>query len=201
MYKSFISLIISVLLLNPAASIAAATLASATLPLTATEVIDVEKYLDDKGVGIRATSAAGEKLLELGEIGVEDKLFIIDEKASGLAIKDLDGDGTPEIITAAFYGPKASGLYVFKFDAEKRRFAAIKFVNSADPTLSTDFMTSDMRQDGGEDMVIAADGSIVALGMIYPADASSEPVAGLYTWKLAEGSFKLTEKKPVPTDK
>lgn len=198
MKSAFFAILIAVLLANPSTTIAETTLGSDSLTLGGGEKLNITKYLDEKGVGIRAATADGTKICEFGEMGSEDKLFTIDAKATGLAVKDITGDGVAEIITAAFYGPTASGLYVFNYDAASKKLVPVKFLNSDDPELSTDFMVSDVRQENNQDMTVEADGTLQAVGKIYPEDAGSEPVTGLYKFKYADGSFKLSEKKPLP---
>lgn len=200
MKRLFIALLIGALFVSPTAVKGETILSSSTADLGG-EKVSISKYLDEKGVGIRLATAAGAKLAEFGEMGSEDKLFKVDGSAVGLVAKDLTGDGVPEIITAAFYGPAASGLYIFNYDSAKKALVPVKFLNDSDPDLSTDFMVSDIRQDSGDDMVINADGSLTALGKIYPTDGMGEIVDGFYTFKFVDGAFKLSEKKPVPAGK
>ncbi len=175
---------------------AADVLASTYLQLKSSEKpLKIEKILDENGVSVRVYSENGQTLFDSGIIGSENKLFTFEGKAGGIAAHDFDGDGNAEILATAFYGPKASALYVFRFDKTAGNFAPMTFLNDKAPDLSTNFMVSDIRQDDGSDMVVNNDGSITALGMIYAANPEGKPVPGRYTWKLAGNSFKLAEKK------
>ncbi len=198
MKKVLITMVMGLLLAAP--SYAETSLAEDTLTLAGGEKIKVAKYLDDKGVGIRLSTEAGGKIYQHENLGSEDKLFKLDDKGTKLALKDLTGDGIPEILAAAFYGPTASGLYVFSYDAAAKKIVPVKFLNSNSPDLSTECMVSDIRQEDGSDMVINADGSMTAMGMIYPKEPGDEAAPGFYTWKFADGMFKLAETKPMPVD-
>ncbi len=199
MNRLFTAFLFCALMLNPLTSDASTVIASASMQITGMAAdLNIEKCSDDQGISLKISAADGKVLLESGVLGSQDKLFAVGSDATGLTTHDFDGDGTAEVVASAFYGPKASALYVFRYDAAAGKFVPIKFLNSSDPELSTDFMVSDMEQADGQDMVINADHSIVALGMIYPANAEDVPTPGLYTYKLVEGQFKLTEKKPVP---
>ncbi len=180
----------------PGALQAADVLASTSLQLKSSEKpFHIEKILDENGISVRVYAGNGQTLFDSGIIGSENKMFIIDEKACGLAAHDFDGDGNAEILATAFYGPKASALYVFRFDQTAGNFAPMTFLNDKSPDLSTSFMVSDIRQDDGSDMIVKSDGSISALGMIYSDNPEGKPVPGHYTWKYANQGFKLVEKK------
>lgn len=197
MKNTIFAIIISLLLVNSAAIMAETLLATATMELNG-QTINIEKFLGDKGVVLRLSSADGTKLGEFAEMGSEDKLFTADGMLTGLAIKDLTGDGVPEIITAAFYGPTASGLYILNYDSDTKTLVPIKFLNDIDPDLSTEFMVSDISQENNGEMVINEDGSLTSLGKIYPEDIAGEIIPGFYTYKFVDGTFKLIEKKAVP---
>ena len=160
----------------------------------------IEKLNAADGISLKISGNNGDVLFDSGIIGSENKLFVVADLATGLGTFDFDGDGNVEILVSAFYGPKASALYVYRFDQASKKFTPVRFLNSSDPELSTDFMTSDLRQEDGQDMVVKADGSIVALGLIYPAKPDETPVQGLYTWKFSNGEFKLIDKKAVTAD-
>jgi hypothetical protein len=199
MKKLAILFVSALLLANTAISSAESDLGSIKMSLADGASISISKFIGENGIGLRASSASGEKLAEVSGLGSEDKLFILGKETTGLALKDLNNDGNPEILAAAFYGP-ASGLYAFNYDAGKKQLVAIKCLNETDPELSSECVASDIRQDDGQDLVISDDGSVRALGMIYPSDPGAEAVAGFFTYRLDNGAFKLAEKKPVPVD-
>lgn len=158
--------------------------------------ISVEKYLSNDEIGITIATKSGEKLLEMTDLGSEDKMFSVEESATGLLVKDLTGDNVPEVIAAAYYGP-ASALYVFKFDPASKKFAPMKFIDSEDADLHRNFMVSDLPASNGSDMAILADNSLRSMGKIYPSEAGKEIIPGSYLFKFVDGSFKLTETKPL----
>lgn len=197
MKKLIIAFALCVSMFNISSASAAVT-ASQSLQLKAIEgALTVEKHLDENGVVLKVLGADGKEIFASENLGSEDKLFMMGDKAVGLASHDFDADGNPEILVSAFYGPKASGLYVFRYDAAAGKFAAVKFLNPVDAELSTENLVSDVRHESGDDMVVKEDGSLVALGLIYPSEAGQSPIEGLYTWKYADGMFNLVDKKPV----
>lgn len=198
MKKVLITMVMGLMLAAP--SYAETALAEDTLTLAGGEKIKVAKYLDDKGVGIRLSTEAGASMYQHEGLGSEDKLFKLDDKGTKLALKDLTGDGNPEILAAAFYGPTASGLYVFTYDASAKKIVPIKFLNEKSPDLSTECMVADIGQEDGSDMVVNSDGSLTAMGLIYPTEPGDASTPGFYTWKFADGMFKLAETKPMPVD-
>ncbi|HNX75559.1 MAG TPA: hypothetical protein PLM07_13410 [Candidatus Rifleibacterium sp.] len=180
---------------------ASEAIASLSLQLKGIDTpVIIEKLNAADGISLKISGNSDNLLFDSGIIGSENKLFVVADQATGLGTFDFDGDGNVEILASAFYGPKASALYVYRFDPASKKFSPVRFLNSSDPELSTDFMTSDLRQEDGQDMVVKADGSIVALGLIYPAKPDETPVQGLYTWKFSNGEFKLIDKKAVTAD-
>lgn len=159
----------------------------------------VEKRMDNQDLTLRITDADGKQIFVSEILGSQEKLFVIAREATSLAVRDLDDNGSPEIITAAFYGPNASGLYIFSYDEAAKTFKPIQFVHS-EADLTRDFMISDIHQENGEDLVFLADDVVRALGMIYSSEPDIESIAGFYFYKLTDGVFKFIESKPVPTD-
>ncbi|MBU1106644.1 MAG: hypothetical protein KKB51_08270 [Candidatus Riflebacteria bacterium] len=172
------------------------TLASENFELNG-QKMSVEKHIEGQDITLRISDAEGKVIFTSDTLGSEEKLFVIDRKAVSLAVKDLNGDNSPELITAAYYGP-ASGLYIFSYDAASKKFKPIQFVHP-EADLTRDFMVSDMRQENGEDLLFLSNDVVRALGMIYSADSEAEPVAGFYFYKLIDGAFKFVESKPVPS--
>ncbi|MDD3148897.1 MAG: hypothetical protein PHD82_16510, partial [Candidatus Riflebacteria bacterium] len=139
----------------------AAAVASRSLELKAIDgTLSIETHLDTNGVTLKILGAEGKEIFASENLGSEDKLFMMGDQATGLATHDFDGDGNPEILVSAFYGPQASGLYVFRYDTAAGKFAPVKFLNSTDAELSTENLVSDIRQENGSDMVVKEDGSL-----------------------------------------
>ena len=197
MNKLSIAIMLCALFVNPFLT-QAETLSKSSFQLKEPGIeVVVEKFLYEQGVSVKITSAEGKSLLESDSLGSEEKVFTISGNVTSLATHDFDGDGNLEVIAAAYYGPKASALHVFRYDKASEKFGPVKFFNDSDPDLSTDFIASDIRQKNGQDLVVNEDGSIVALGMIYPADAESKAVAGLFTYRMSGGQFRLVDKQSL----
>lgn len=158
--------------------------------------IVAEKYLENNEIMVSITDKSGKSLLDSSPIGNEEKLFLLDGKPTGLAVKDLTGDGIPEVIATAFYGP-ASALYVYRYDEAKNKFAPVIFIDNPDPDLCRDFMVSDLPMEDGSDMQVKADNSLVAMGKIYPENNIQKVTKGLYTYKFEGNGFKLIDRKQL----
>lgn len=158
---------------------------------------NVVKRIDKGTVTLKVLGVDGKEMWASLPLGEQEKLFIIDGAASPLTVKDLTGDGVPEIITAAMTGPETSALYVFKYDGEGKKFVGMNFKYEKEQ-MSRDFMVSDMYQKNGEDIVFMPENQIRALGKIFNEDAG--PTAGFYFFKLTGDEFVCSEITPVPTD-
>lgn len=154
------------------------------------ELLNVKKFKINEEVGLTITNKAGDKLLDISSMGVEEKLFTIKNEAKSIAVKDVTGDGVPEVITTAYYGP-ASALYVFKYDKKTNKFAPIKFIDTNDAEMNRDYMISDMPQDNGYDMTVLANNQLRALGKIYPSTLGEKAKVGYYYFKLDKDGYKL----------
>ena len=154
------------------------------------ETFSVEKYKSNNEVGIVVTTKDGRKVLDLDYMGAEEKLFTLVDKPKSIAIKDLTGDGIPEVIATAYYGP-ASALYVFKYNEKMKKFAPMKFIDSKDAEMNRDFMVSDMPQANGLDMTILANNQLRSLGKIYPTKLGGKTKAGYYYFEARKDNFKL----------
>ena len=131
-------------------------------------------------------------------LGSEEKQFQLDGKPSKLAVADLDGDKIPEILTSAFYGPNASGLYVYKMnDKTKEVKPIVCFDSNEEP--SRDFLVSDIRQEDGGDFQITGKGDVKILGMKYIID--KEPQPANYFFKLSAKGFELEKVELIPPQK
>lgn len=158
---------------------------------------NVIKRIDKNSVTLRVFNAKGEQFWSSDALGEQEKMFVLDGNATGLAIRDLTGDSIPELITAAMTGPDSSALYVFKLDSEAGKFVPMNFKYEKE-NLTRDFLVSDMYQKDGQDFCFLPENLIRALGKIYSEEAA--PVAGFYTFKLTDGAFVCSEVTPVPVD-
>jgi hypothetical protein len=158
---------------------------------------NIVKRIDNNTVTIKVFSRDGKEIWASAPLGEQEKLFIVDDAATALAVKDITGDGKPELITAAMTGPESSALYVFQFDAASAKFNPMNFKYEKE-NLTRDFVVSDMYQKDGQDFVVAADNQIRVLGRIYSEEAA--PVAGFYTFQLAGSDFVCSNVTPVPVE-
>ncbi|MBF0501775.1 MAG: hypothetical protein HQM09_16680 [Candidatus Riflebacteria bacterium] len=171
-------------------------LARATLK-SATGNIDIIKIQHDDGIYLEATATPGKKFWTSDNLGSEDKNFIIGGASATLAIRDIDGDGRDEIVTAAFYGPDASGLYVYRFMDMKTGFVPIaNYSDTGDSEMN--FFVSDIRQESGEDMVINNDGTVRIMGKIYSDNGNTPPMPGYYYYKLKDARYRLFKTEKIP---
>lgn len=158
--------------------------------------LTVKKFFADEEICVEVVDKSGNKLLEMPSMGTREKMFQINGKPASLAIADVTGDGVEEILASAFYGP-ASALYVFKFDSASKKFSPIKFADSDDAELHREFMVSDLPSDNGSDMTVKEDLRLVARGKIYPSSPEESVKAGEYTFKYADGVFKLIKTEEI----
>ncbi len=158
---------------------------------------NIVKRIDSNTVTLKVFSREGKEVWVSAPLGEQEKLFVVDGAATPLAVKDVTGDGTPELITAAMTGPESSALYVFQFDAASAQFAPMNFKYEKED-LTRDFVVSDMYQKDGQDLVITEENQVRALGKIYSEEAA--PIAGFYTFKLSGEAFVCSEVTPVPVE-
>jgi hypothetical protein len=161
------------------------------------QTFKVLKEYKDNSVSLSITTTTGKTIASKPDLGEQEKLFIFAGKATSLAVKDLNGDKVPEIITAAMLGTDRSALYVFSFDAQSKKLSPMSF-SYKKQNLSRDFLVADMYQQNGQDIVFVAENHIRALGKIYkPAG----PIAGFYDFKLSNDDFVCVKISPVPVAK
>ncbi len=162
-------------------------------------VCEVRKLKGEGGITVIVIDQFGNPLWNSDSLGDEDKTFLLGEKPSSLALHDVDGDGTPEILVAAFIGPRASGLFVFRYDASAKTFVPIP-CRFPKENLDRDCLISDIHQESGGDLVIKADGTAQVLGMIFHETAAEPPSPALWTFTYQGGAFvhQKTEKLPPP---
>lgn len=149
----------------------------------------VQKVHDARGVYVRVVDTEGTPMWKSPRIGERDHDFSIAGKPSKLAVMDLTGDGQPEIVTAAFHGPDASGLYVFT-SAPQPGFKLIR-CEHPEAGLSRPFLCSDRPAPEGADLACQADGSVKVLGRSFPDDFSGPPVTAYYVYAYSEGAYRL----------
>lgn len=157
----------------------------------------VMKRIDKGTVTLKVFAAGGKEIWASEPLGEQEKLFTIDGTATPLAVKDVTGDGVPELITAAMTGPDSSALYVFKYDSENQKFAAMNFKYEKED-LTRDFLVSDMYQQDGQDLVFMPENKIQVLGKIFSEEAA--PAAGFYFFELKDNNFVCSVITPVPVD-
>ncbi|MFZ5952410.1 MAG: hypothetical protein ACOYXC_17040 [Candidatus Rifleibacteriota bacterium] len=192
MKKLTIALLFAVALGSSVLAAEKEILKSEKLKLDAVGELTINKFKADETVGVEILDSAGNKLLDMPSIGSAEKMFSLNDAPTSLAAVDLTGDGVPEVVASAFFGP-GSALYVFKFDPESKKFAAIKFDDNPDPEMHREFMVSDLPSDDGKDMAILPDLTLKARGKIYPASTEETVKEGEYFFKFADGAFKLNE--------
>ncbi len=158
---------------------------------------NIVKRIDNGSVTLKVFTADGKEFWTSSPLGEQEKKFVVDGAASPLAIKDLTGDGVPELITAAMTGLDSSALYVFKFDGQNKTFTPMNFKYEKE-NLSRDFLVSDMYQENGEDLFFLPENKIRALGKIY--SEGDAPVPGFYVFSLKDNEFVCSEVTPVPVD-
>ncbi|HOT29448.1 MAG TPA: hypothetical protein PLU72_14805 [Candidatus Ozemobacteraceae bacterium] len=159
--------------------------------------VQVIKIQEGESIRLVIRDAAGAKLFESEELGSEDRLFTLDGKPTSLALRDLTGDGVPEAMTAAFYGPRASGLFVFTYDASAKTFVPVRCTYPKHD-LTRDMLVSDLQQGDGSDMIVGADGTVTMLGLQYPENDGAEPVPAAYTFIFKDGMFVHQKTEPLP---
>lgn len=155
------------------------------------------KVKEGESIRLVIQDAAGKKLFESEELGSEEKLFTLDGKATSLALRDMTGDGVPEAVTAAFYGPRASGLFVFTFDTASKTFVPVQCTYPKQD-LTRDMLVSDLQQEDGSDMIIGADGVVTMLGLVFPEKEGQEPTSAAYTFAFKDGTFVHQKTQPLP---
>ncbi len=160
---------------------------------------DVQALKIQEGATIKLVirDAAGTKLFESEELGSEDRQFTLDGKPTPLAVRDLTGDGVPEAVTAAFYGPRASGLFIFTYDAAAKKFVPVQ-CSYPKHDLTRDMLVSDLQQSDGSDMIVGADGTLTMLGLQYPEKDGAGPVPAAFTFAFKDGKFVHQKTEPLP---
>lgn len=159
--------------------------------------LEIVKKIEQKTVSLQVKTADGKSFWSSTPLGDQEKLFVVDDKAESLTVKDLTGDGIPEIITAAMTSESGSALYVFRLDEKAGSFTAMDF-KYKDADLVRDFAVSDMYQKSGYDFVINKENQIQVLGKIYSEKDGPKP--GFYFFSLEGQSFICKKIEPVPEE-
>lgn len=157
---------------------------------------EVRKVSQDGMITLQVLDTSSKLIWKSEEIGSEEKKFTIGGKAESLFLKDISKDGIPEIVTAAFYGPRASALYIFSYSSKTKSFEPIKCRFPKDG-LVRDFVVSDIFQENGSDILFESDEKLKILGMIYPDDPEKAPTEGVYFFAFQNGEFIHTKTEPV----
>ena len=150
----------------------------------------VQKVHDATGVYVRVVDTLGAPLWRSPSLGARDHQFSVNGRPTELAVMDLTGDGKPEIVTAAFHGPDAAGLYVF----EGAPSPGFKLLRCEHPEvgLSRPFLVSDRPAPGGLDFACQPGGTVRVRGRSFPDDLSGPPVDATYVYRYGAGAFRLT---------
>ena len=176
-------------------------IATAKAPLIKGNLVPlvVEKVLVGEDIFVRVVKSSGELVWKSEILGSEDKKFIWNDKAESLKLVDLTGDGVREIVTAVFYGPRASGLYIFK-SVKGNKFVNIpsKFPKE---NIERDCLVADMHQDNGYDMVFLKPDTVQILGMQYSTEPEGEPCPAYFLFALKNGVFVFQNVKKIPPPK
>jgi len=187
----------------PQMSPTAATLATLEFPLdqTGREKLTVTKVRRADGIFLTASDRSSRTVWTSTNLGSDEKKFFLDDKTAVLGMKDFTGDARPELVSSAFYGPSASGLFIYAWDAKKRTFTSIPNTasGSAEPR---EHLVSDIPVETGDDMVVDADGTIRLLGRVFDPKAENPPGTGIYVYRFQKGAFTLQqiEVLPAPPD-
>lgn len=154
----------------------------------------IENNFDN--IFVKVTTLDGKDFWKSIALGIKPWNFKLNNKTSSFEVEDLDGDGTPEIITACTIGDIQSALYVFKYDEKNKKFNPMNFgyINYKD--MMRDFMVSDIPAEG-ENMIFEGKTTVRCLGKIFTENG---PVPGFYFFKL-RGNGDFMTGKPVPTNK
>ena len=160
------------------------------------ETLLIEKVRRGEEIFLQARSGSAAPFWTSDCLGSEDKKFLFDGKPVTLISCDLDSDKHPELLTAAFYGPKASGLYGFIYQPTTRTFSVIscKYPNPDD---NRDLLVSDVHEEDGSDFIITSDGKIRVLGIIYPTTEGQEPKPGTFHFSFQKGAFHAGSIEPL----
>lgn len=157
----------------------------------------ISKVQRADGIFLTARDVASHTIWTSRNLGTEEKKFFLDDKATVLGTKELTGDKLPELVSSAFYGPSASGLYIYSWDARKRTFTSIPNTASGTPE-PQEHLVSDITVETGDDMVIEADGTIRILGRVFDPKAENPPGTGIYTYRFLKGAFVLQQIEVLP---
>lgn len=169
-------------------------LASATFLLDGKTVWKIHKILDDEEIYLIAKNKDNREIWRSTSIGTENKFFQLEDVKTPLSVADLNGDNRPEIISAAFYGPKSSGLYIYKFDKPGEKLELLQcYMPGGEPR---ECVVSDMHQEDGSDFLLSSNGDLRVLGLSYEDEG---PKPARWEFKLTEKGFVLDKKLILPS--
>lgn len=148
----------------------------------------VQKVRDARGIYLRIVDPEGAPLWRSPRLGQADHAFSIQGHAASVAVVDVTGDGVPDVVTSAFHGPDAAGLYVFQGAPE----TGFKLVRCEHPEekLSRPFLVSDRPAPEGLDLACQADGSVKVLGRKFANDGG-RPVTAYFVYRFRAGAYEL----------
>lgn len=189
------SVLFLILILCASAGFAQAplVLASASFLLDGPEVWNVHKILENTEIFLIVLDKDKKEFWRSGALGTEDRLFQIEGVATPLSVADLDGDKIPEVFTAVFYGPKATGLYGFRVDAGQKKLIPITvFMGDSEPR---DFLVADIHVDDGGNLLMDSRGKISVMGMAYEEEKA---IPAKWDFELTKKGFELQGKRLLP---
>lgn len=157
----------------------------------------ISKISRPDGLFLTATDNRSQTVWTSTNLGSEEKKFLLENKLTVLGLKDMTGDGQPELLSSGFYGPSASGLYIFAWDTKKRTFTGIPNTASGTPELFP-HLVSDVPVESGDDMVVEADGTIRLLGRVFDPKAENPPATGIYSYRFIKDCFVLQTIEVLP---
>lgn len=128
------------------------------------------------------------QLWESNELGKEDRDFWIDQKTSKLEVTDINQDNKEEIITAAFYGPYATGLYIYVWDKGAQKPILLSPHDKYKNVLGRCFV-SDFELEKGKNIIVKSNGIIRVVGKEYSLE--HPPMIKIYEYRWESGRYIL----------
>jgi hypothetical protein len=158
------------------------------------QLLTIRKIKSGDVVALAGRDAAG-KLTWLGPIlGSADHPVVVRGRPVSLELVDVTGDGQPEVLAAAFVGPRASHLYVMRYKDGKDWLEPIPCEQGPEHAVR-DVIVSDAER--GEDLVVQANGTVEALGLDYSAGAAGPPPVARFRYAYRDGRYHFNGREPL----
>ena len=166
-------------------------LAATTWQATAgAPVYAVQKLKAGGAVYLEVADPFGKPVWRSPDLGSEDHLLSMRGTPSALAVEDVTGDGVPELVTAAFYGPEASGLYVFA-GSPQAGFRAVPVLDARTRARAEHFV-SDRPLSEGRDLRCLPGGRVRVIGRSFSADGTPPQVMA-WSYTFRDGAYWLAD--------